>query len=58
MYKVNDKVIVIDERGNEFEGEIVNINDYREAWYKYAIYVEGFDDYVFVGENRIVRKLK
>lgn len=58
MYKVKDKVIVKDLSGNEFEGEIININDYREAFHKYAIYIEGFDDYVFVGENQIVRKLK
>jgi hypothetical protein len=57
MYKVKDKVIVKDYKGNEYKGEIVNINDYREPSMKYAIYIDGFEDYVFVGDNLIVKKI-
>ena len=53
MYKVGDKIIVVDFNGNEFNAEIININEYREPRHKYAIYINGFDDYVFVGENNI-----
>lgn len=46
------KVIVKDYFGKEFEGELVNISDYREPCMKYAVDI-GFDDYVFVGEESI-----
>lgn len=57
MDKVKDKVIVKDYKGNEYKGEIVNISDYREPSMKYAIYIDGFDDYVFVGDNLIVKRI-
>ena len=56
MYKAGDKIVVIDFYGNEFNAEIINVNEYREPTHKYAVYISGFDDYVFVGENQIVRR--
>ena len=48
--KVGDKVTVI----GEYVGKVVNINDYREPCFKYAIDLEGYDeDVVFVGEEQI-----
>ena len=46
------KVLVRDNSDKEWEGTIVNISDYREPSMKYAVDL-GFDDYVFVGEERI-----
>lgn len=46
------KVFVKDNSGKEWEGKIANISDYREPNMKYAVDL-GFDDYVFVGEERI-----
>lgn len=48
--KVGDKVIVI----GEHIGKVVNINEYREPCFKYAIDLEEYDeDVVFVGEEQI-----
>lgn len=48
--KVGDKVMVI----GEYVGKVVNINEYREPHFKYAIDLEGYDeDVVFVGEEQI-----
>ena len=48
--KVGDRVIVI----GEHVGKVVNINEYREPCFKYAIDLEGYDeDIVFVGEGQI-----
>lgn len=57
MYKVGDIVIVKDLKGNKYKGEIININDYREPRMKYAVDIDGFNDYVFIGENQIVEKI-
>lgn len=57
MYKVKDKIILKDLKGNKYKGEIININDYREPSMKYAVGIDGFDDYVFIGENQIVEKI-
>jgi hypothetical protein len=46
------EVIVTDNIGREFTGEVVNISDYREPCMKYAVDI-GFDDFVFVGEESI-----
>lgn len=58
MYNVNDKVIILDYRGKEIECEIINVNHYREPSMRYAGYIESFNDYVFVGEDEIIRKVE
>ena len=58
MYKVTDKIIIKDYKGNEYNGEIINVSCYREPSMKYAVYIDGFDDYVFVGEDLIVKKVE
>lgn len=46
------KVVVVDNLGNEYEGVIENVSDYREPSMKYAVDI-GWDDFVFVGEESI-----
>lgn len=58
MYNVNDKVIILDYRGRETKCEIINVNRYREPNMRYAVYIEGFNDYAFVGEDEIIRKVE
>ena len=58
MYKVTDKIILKDYKGNEYNGEIIGVNYYREPSMKYAVYIDDFDDYVFVGEDLIVKKVE
>ena len=56
--KVGDRVVVTDVLGHTFEGEIVNISDYRPPNMRYAVDIgEYADDYVFVGDSQI-RELK
>lgn len=51
MYKVGDRVLV-KIGGTKIPGTIVNINDYREPFMKYAIDLDDYKvDYIFVGEN-------
>lgn len=48
--KVGDKVTVI----GDYVGEVVNINEYRELCFKYAIDLKGYDeDVVFVGDEQV-----
>lgn len=55
-FKVGDKVMLADYRGKEIcDGEIVNINDFREPSAKYCVIVEGYSDYLFVGENNMTK---
>ena len=49
---VGTKVVVTDALGRKFDGEVVNINDYREPCMKYAVDIDA-DDVVFVGEESI-----
>ena len=46
------KAVVVDNFGNEYEGVVENVSDYREPSMKYAVDI-GWDDFVFVGENSI-----
>ena len=58
VLKVGDRVVVTDSLCHEFEGEIVNISDYRPPNQRYAVDIgEYADDYVFVGDGQI-RKLE
>ncbi|QOV08395.1 hypothetical protein Kirov_196 [Bacillus phage Kirov] len=53
-FKVRDKVEVLNRKGKKVaEGVIYNINDFREPSLKYAVDVEGFSDFVFVGEEQL-----
>ena len=56
--KVRDKVIVTCTQGNEYEGTLTNISDYREPAMKYGVELDGLEgeDLVFVPEHAI--KLK
>lgn len=58
MFKVGDEVTVNLGKTKEilFEGVIASINEYREPHQKYAISIDVFDDFVFVGEDRITNK--
>lgn len=52
--KVGDKVWVKSMDGKQkLEGIIYSINEYRDPNMMYAISVEGFDDFIFAGENRL-----
>ena len=52
--KVTDKVWVKSIDGKQkIEGVIYNINEFREPSAVYAISVEGFDDFIFVGGDRL-----
>lgn len=54
--KVHDRVTINDSEGNPIaKGVIININEYREPSLMYAVDVEGYDDYVFVGENNLMK---
>lgn len=56
--KVGDKVWVKSMDGKQkMEGIIYNINEFREPSMMYAISVEGFDDFIFAGENRLEKKI-
>lgn len=52
MIEVKQKVLVRDYKGSLFPGHIVNINEYREPCFRYAVDI-GADDLVFVGKNNI-----
>lgn len=53
--KVGDYVRIVDNLGKQFIGEIYNINDFREPSMKYAVDCQIFNDYAFVGEERILK---
>lgn len=42
--------------GTQYIGKIVNINEFRELFFKYAVQVNWCDDYVFIGDHKIVSK--
>lgn len=54
-FNVGDSVYVLDNLGNRIFGKVYNINDFREPDMKYAILVEGYDDLLFFGGDRIER---
>ena len=39
----------------QYIGKIVNINEYREPYFKYAIEVTWYDDYIFIGNEDILK---
>lgn len=50
-FKVNDEVMIVDNFGNKVaEGVVYNVNEFREPSMKYAVDVEGYDDFLFVGD--------
>jgi hypothetical protein len=54
--KVHDRVTINDSEGNPIaKGIIININEYREPSLMYAVEVEGYDGYVFVGKNNLMK---
>lgn len=38
----------------QYIGKIVNINEYREPCFKYAVQVSWYDDYIFIGDDDII----
>lgn len=53
-FKVNDRVYLIDNKGNKWIGTIININEYREPSKKYCIDLDDYKkDYLFVGIENI-----
>ncbi|KGR88844.1 hypothetical protein [Lysinibacillus boronitolerans] len=55
--KMMDEVTIIDSDGQEIaRGTVANINKYREPDTKYAIYVDGYSDLVFVGKDQLQKK--
>lgn len=43
-----------DNKDIQYIGKLININEYREPCFKYAIEVTWYDDYIFVGDNDII----
>ena len=41
-------------KGIQYIGKLININEYREPCFKYAIEVTWYDDYIFIGDNDII----
>ena len=41
-------------KGIQYIGKLININEYREQCFKYAIEVTWYDDYIFIGDNDII----
>lgn len=40
----------------QYIGKIVNINEYREPFFKYAVQVKRYCDYIFIGDHEIVKE--
>ena len=43
-----------DNKDIQYIGKLININEYREPCFKYAIEVTWYDDYIFIGDNDII----
>lgn len=56
-FSVRERVAIQTEYGKIIgEGVIVNINEFREPQFKYAVDADFMDeDYIFVGENNLVK---
>ena len=52
--KPNMYVRFKDNKDIQYIGKLININEYREPCFKYAIEVTWYDDYIFVGDNDII----
>ena len=44
-----------DNKGIQYIGKLININEYREPCFKYAIEVNWYDDYIFIGDDDILK---
>lgn len=44
-----------DNKGIQYIGKLININEYREPCFKYAIEVNWYDDYIFIGDEDILK---
>lgn len=54
--KVHGRVTINDSEGNPIaKGIIININEYREPSLMYAVEVEGYNGYVLVGKNNLMK---
>lgn len=55
--KVRDRVTIIDVSGAPIaEGTIININDFREPEYQYAVDIDDyFDNPIFFSESQLVK---
>lgn len=56
-YKIGGIYKIVDLKGNSYIARLVNINKFREPSLMYCFDIEGFEDYVFVGENQIQSEL-
>lgn len=53
-FKVRERVNVWNpDRTMVFEGEIININDFRPTEMEYCVLLKGYWEEVFVGENQL-----
>ena len=43
-----------DNKSIQYIGKLVNINEYREPCFKYAVEVNWYDDYIFIGDEDII----
>lgn len=43
------------DKSYQYIGKIVNINEFREPSKKNAVYVSWYDDYIFIGDEDIVK---
>lgn len=51
-FRVKERVIITNLCNQPVcEGEIVNINDFREPALRYAVQADGYDDVIFVGKK-------
>lgn len=41
-------------KGIQYIGKLININEYREPCFKYAIEVTWYDDCIFIGDDDII----
>ena len=42
-------------KGIQYIGKLININEYREPCFKYAVEVNWYDDYIFIGDDDILK---
>ncbi|WPK12276.1 hypothetical protein R6U77_00895 [Lysinibacillus louembei] len=52
--KTRDTVKILNSDGQEIAiGTVANINEFREPDLKYAVSIEGYSGFVFVGKNQL-----
>ena len=42
-------------KGIQYIGKLININEYREPCFKYVVEVNWYDDYIFIGDEDILK---